>query len=172
MDFCRDQAAFSLLPRFSRWKNLVILRTFSKCFGMAGVRLGYGIMPVPLADALRSVHMPFSVNILAEAAGIAALSDTAFYEDSVRAVHEGRDFLAAGLAALGCSVFPSQANFLLFLPPPDCPKSAREIFDELLALGLIIRSLASYGLPGHLRVSVGNAEENRYFLTCLREVLA
>jgi histidinol-phosphate aminotransferase len=171
MDFCRDQAARSLLPRFFEIANLVILRTFSKCFGMAGVRLGYGIMPVALADALRRAHMPFSVNILAESAGIAALADTAFYEASVRAVHEGRDFLARGLAALGCPVYPSEANFLMFLLPSDCSKSAREIFDELLSRGLIIRPLSSYGLLRHLRVSVGSAAENRFFLVCLEEAL-
>ena len=172
MDFCRDETACSLLPRFSAFPNLVILRTFSKSFGMAGIRLGYGIMPQSLADAMRSVHMPFSVNILAESAGIAALRDTAFYNLTLRAVREGRDFLMEKLAALGCRVYPSEANFIMFQPPASCGKDAAEIFEYLLSRGLIIRPLKSYGLPRHLRVSIGTADENKRFLSLLQEALA
>ena len=172
MDFCRDESAFSLLPSFADFPNLVILRTFSKSFGLAGVRLGYGIMPVPLADRLRSAHMPFSVNILAEAAGITALEDKVFYEETLRVAREGRAFLAAELTALGCRVFPSQANFVMFQLPEPCAMPARQVFENLLSRGLIIRPLSSYGLPGHLRVSVGSPAENHLFITLLREVLA
>ena len=172
MDFARDQADFSLLPRFAEFSNLVILRTFSKSFGLAGIRLGYGIMPVPLADSLRSVHMPFSVNILAEAAGITALADKVFYAETLRAAREGRDFLARELAGLGCRVYPSEANFLMFQLPGACGKNARQVFEDLLSKGMIIRPLNSYGLPGHLRVSVGAPAENRLFITLLHEVLA
>ena len=172
MDFSRDEATFSLLPRLDEFKNLVILRTFSKSYGLAGIRLGYGIMPVPLADALRSAHMPFSVNILAEAAGIAALEDTVFYEATLEAVRAGRDFLASGLSALGCRVYPSQANFLMFQLPEHCGRDARQVFDALLSHGMIIRPLNSYDLPQHLRVSVGTSEENNIFITLVKEVLA
>lgn len=172
MDFCDDEAGFSLLGRIDEFENLAILRTFSKSYGLAGLRLGYGILPVALADALRSVHMPFSINILAEAAGIAALGDGVFYQATLRAVREGRSVLAKGLTALGCQVFPSHANFLMFELPQGCGKNAQAVFEALLARGLIIRPLASYGLPGHLRVSIGNEEENRLFLALMREVLA
>lgn len=170
MDFC--QSACSLLPRIDEFPNLVFLRTFSKSFGLAGVRLGYGIMPVRLADALRSVHMPFSINILAEAAGIAALEDTVFYEATQDAVRQGRGVLASGLESIGCTVFPSEANFLMFTLPHGCGKDARQVFDALLTRGVIIRPLGSYGLPAHLRVSIGNEQENRLFLEQLREVLS
>jgi len=172
MDFCRDEGACSLLPRFSAFPNLVILRTFSKSYGMAGIRLGYGIMPQPLADAMRSVRMPFSVNILAESAGIAALQDTAFYDLTLRTVREGRDFLAEKLAALGCRVYPSEANFIMFQPPGSCGRDAAGIFEYLLSRGLIIRPLKSYELPGHLRVSIGTEDENKRFLSLLQEALA
>ena len=172
MDFCRDESAFSLLPRLDEFPNLVILRTFSKSFGLAGIRLGYGIMPEFLADRLRAVHMPFSVNLLAEAAGMAALADKVFYAETLRATREGRAFLAGELAALGCRVYPSEANFLMFQLPDACGKDARRVFEDLLSKGLIIRPLNSYGLPGHLRVSVGSAEENRRFITLLREALS
>ena len=171
MDFCDDEAAFSLLGRIDEFPNLAVLRTFSKSFGLAGIRLGYGILPVPLAEALRSVHMPFSVNILAEAAGIAALGDAVFYEATMAAVREGRAVLAQGLAALGCRVYPSQANFLMFELPDGCGKDAAGVFETLLSRGLIIRPLASYGLPKHLRVSVGSEEENRFCLDLVRDVL-
>ena len=171
MDFCRDQAAFSLLPSYDRFPNLVVLRTFSKSFGLAGIRLGYGIMPVALADAVRGVHMPFSINILAEAAGIAALGDAVFYRATLEAVYSGRQYLSGELTALGCRVFPSEANFLMFQLPESCPYAASEAFERLLERGLIIRPLGSYGLPRHLRVSVGNAEENRFFISLLKEFL-
>jgi histidinol-phosphate aminotransferase len=172
MDFCRDEQAFSLLPHFADFTNLVILRTFSKSFGLAGLRLGYGIMPADLASRLRSVHMPFSVNILAETAGMAALEDTVFYAETLRSARTGREFLARELRVLDCRVFPSEANFLMFQPPASCGKSARDIFEALLRLGMIIRPLASYGLPGHLRVSVGSETENSLFIRLLREALA
>lgn len=172
MDLSDDEAAFSLLGRLDKFPNVAVLRTFSKSFGLAGIRLGYGILPVPLADALRSAHMPFSVNILAEAAGMAALEDRVFYEATLQAVRQGREELSRGLGALGCRVFPSQANFLMFTLPGGCGKGARQVFETLLSRGVIIRPLASYGLPDFLRVSVGSADENRLFLSLMREVLA
>lgn len=172
MDFCRNEAEYSLLKRCREYPNLVILRTFSKSFGLAGLRLGYGIMPEPLADALRSVHMPFSVNILAEAAGIAALQDDVFYQTTLETVARGKKELTAGLVALGCRVYPSEANFLMFKLPETCDKDASAVFQELLSRGMIIRPLKSYGLPQHLRVSMGSDEENRVFLSLMKEVLA
>lgn len=172
MDFCENQKAYSLLPRFEEFSNLVILRTFSKSYGLAGLRLGYGVMPIALADAMRSVHMPFSINILAEAAGIAALSDTDFYQATLKAVAEGRAVLSQGLADMGCKVFASHANFIMFQLPENAGKSALQVFEELLAKGLIIRPLKSYGLPRHLRVSIGDDKENALFLSLLQECLA
>ncbi len=170
-DFCREQGR-SLLPRFREFSNLVFLRTFSKSFGLAGLRLGYGIMPEALANSMRAAHMPFSVNILAEAAGIAALEDGAFLEATLRTVSEGRERLSEGLTSLGCRVHPSEANFIMFRPPATCAKDAAGIFQDLLERGLIIRPLKSYGLPEHLRVSVGTGEENERFLSLMREILA
>lgn len=172
MDFCGDEASFSLLPRFAEFSNLVILRTFSKSYGLAGLRLGYGIMPEALAGAMRDAHMPFSVNILAEAAGMAALADTVFYESTLAAVSKGRRQLKDGLESLGCTVYPSWANFLMFRLPEAHGRSAFAVFESLLERGVIIRPLKSYDLPDCLRVSVGTEEENRLFLMLLREVLA
>lgn len=171
MDFCGDEAAHSLLSRIDAFPNLAVLRTFSKSFGLAGLRLGYGIFPVQLADSLRRVRLPFSVNILAEEAGMAALTDTVFRAETLRVTAQGRAALHAGLTALGCHVFPSKANFLMFRPV-SVSGGAERLFDELLRRGIIIRPLKSYGLPDLLRVSVGNPDENAAFLKAVGEIVA
>ncbi len=167
VDFAEPLDTFTMLPYFETIPNLVILRTFSKMYGLAGLRLGYGVMPEWLADLLLRVKLPFSVNILAEQAGLAALEDGMFVAETLRVVREGREALTRALTNLGCTVWPSQANFLMFGPPMD----ARTLFEELLRKGVIIRPLASYGMPGKLRVSIGNEDENREFLAKTAEVL-
>jgi histidinol-phosphate aminotransferase len=170
VDFCPDPGAQSFVPLMNDFGNVVVLRTFSKAYGLAGLRLGCGIMPPALAAVLRAVHMPFSVNILAEAAGIAALEDREFYEETRRVVAEGRALLFEALSSLGCTVYPSQANFLMFRPGASHTRSAADLFEQLLARGVIIRRLTSYGLDDYLRVSVGTAEENRRFINLVGEL--
>ncbi len=169
MDFT-DEEAYSLLVQGNYPENVAFLRTFSKSYGLAGIRLGYGILPESLADYMWRARMPFSVNILAEEAGLAALEDTVFYEQSLKIVHEGRGQLQYGLEKLGCHVYTSHANFLMF--EPKNAKNTQEIFEALLHKGFIIRPLKSYGLPHLLRVSVGTAKENEAFLQALTAVLA
>ena len=168
VEFAAPEDKYSVMGRLSQLPNVMVLRTFSKLYGLAGARLGFGVMPEWLADILMRVRLPFSVNLLAEAAGLAALADTAFRQASLEAVSTGRAFLARELSRLGCRPRPSQANFLLFTPPAP----ARKVFEELLARGIIIRPLGSYGLPDDLRVSVGNARENQAFIKALEDVLA
>jgi len=167
IDFAEPLDEFTMLPHFGKIPNLVILRTFSKMYGLAGLRLGYGIMPEWLAGLLLRVKLPFSVNILAEQAGLAALDDDIFVAETLRVVREGRELLTRELTALGCRVWPSQTNFLMFDPPME----AKALFEELLRLGIIIRPLSSYGMPEKLRVSIGNEDENREFLAKTAEVL-
>ncbi len=170
MDFTDDESAHSLLPRLDEFPNLIVSRTFSKSFGMAGLRLGYAIMPEELADHMWRVRLPFSVNLMAEEAGIAALEDTAFHDETLRVVREGRGYLAGELERLGCRVYPSQSNFLMFEVPAGTPDAAG-LFEGLLRRGFILRPLTSYGLPRHLRVSVGTAEENTLLINAMRELL-
>ena len=170
MDFVDDEAAMSLLRRAEELPNTAFLRTFSKSFGLAGLRLGYGVLPPRLADYCRRVRLPFSVNILAEEAGLSALEDTTFRAATLRVVREGRRQLTEGLRALGCTVYASQANFLMFAPPSG--REALPLFEALLARGVIIRPLKSYALPHLLRVSVGTDEENAVFLQSCKEILA
>ena len=141
------------------------MRTFSKSYGLAGLRIGYAILPEELADAFWRARLPFSVNILAEEAALAALSDEAFRKATLTLVKESREILSLALQKLGCRVWPSQANFLLFTPPPGT--TAAECHEFLLEHGIIIRRLGSYNLPDHLRVSIGNKAENAAFVKAM-----
>lgn len=173
MDFADPEhggeAAFSLLPRLHEFPNVAVLRTFSKSRGLAGLRLGYGIVPPAVAERYWRVRLPFSVNILAEEAGLAALEDHVFYSETLSTVQQGRGQLLSGLKKLGCVPLPSQANFVMFQLPE--PHTVGAVHEGLLQRGVIARPLGSYGLPRHMRVSVGTAEENSLFLTALQEIL-
>ena len=170
MEFAENEASASLLASGTLPENTAFLRTFSKSWGLAGLRLGYGVLPSALAEYFWRARLPFSVNILAEEAALAALSDTACRRATLDAVRQGRATLCDGLAELGCTVWPSAANFLLFQLPPSAG-TARDCFEGLLRRGIIIRPLNSYNLPEHLRVSVGNAKENTAFLAAMRDIL-
>ena len=168
MDFCDNEAAHSLLPRLMDFPNVAVLRTFSKSYGLAGLRLGCGLMHPELAAVLRTVSIPFAVSLMAEEAGLAALKDDAFYRETLRVSRAGRVWLNRELKALNCEVWPSQANFLLV----KTPRPGNEVFEALLRKGVIVRPLASgYNLPDHLRISIGTAEENAALVKALREIL-
>lgn len=170
MDFCEDEQAASLLGLPALPDTVAVLRTCSKSWGLAGLRLGYAILPPAVADGFWRCRLPFSVNVLAEEAALAALGDMTFREATLAAVRQGRKTLRLGLERLGCQVWPSEANFLMFrLPSGSMPAS--RCFEALLARGIIIRALASYDLPEYLRVSVGTAAENAAFLAALAAVL-
>ena len=145
MDFADDEQATSLLAQGASLPNVAFLRTFSKSYGLAGLRLGYGVLPQELAGYMWRARLPFSVNILAEEAGLAALEDAVFYQETLRVVREGRSQLGAGLTTLGCTVYPTQANFIMIAPPAGI--DAQELFEKLLQKGFIVRPLKSYGLP-------------------------
>ncbi len=171
MDFAEPQEAYSLMGLLGEFPNVAVLRTFSKMYGLAGLRLGYGVMPEWLADYCLRVKPPFSVNILAEEAGIAALADTDFVAATKEAVTSGRNYLTRELKAMGCTVWPSQANFFIFDLPSGAGLDAKGLFETLLARGIILRPLASYGLPGSLRLSVGNAFENGELIRAMKDIL-
>ncbi len=167
IDFVDDIKEFSIIDEIDKFENVIILRTFSKAYGLAGLRLGFGIMTEELAQTVEKARLPFSVNILAEKAGVAALKDKRFYELTVNTVKEERKKLFSYLKDLGCRVLPSYANFLMFSPPVDC----NYVYEELLKKGIIIRSLKSYQISDFLRVSIGSPEENKIFLNGLKEVI-
>mgnify|MGYP000182478208 CR=1 FL=1 len=149
------------------YPNLVITRTFSKIYGMAGLRLGYGIMRPEVLAPLYTARDPFSVNGLAVAAGLAALDDVEHLERTQALTRDGKAYLCAAFARLGLPYVPSEANFVLF----EVPRPASEVFNQLLRRGVLVRPCGSFGLPSHLRVSVGTAEENARFVAALEAVL-
>ncbi len=146
--------------------NLLISRTFSKAYGLAGLRVGYALADASVAAMLNRVRQPFNVNSVAQAAAIAALADADYVVESARLNRAGLAQLSAGLDALGIAYVPSHANFLLV----QVGESAA-VYESLLRQGVIVRPVGNYGLPGHLRVSVGLTGENERFLAALRVAL-
>jgi len=152
----------------ARHPNLVIARTFSKAYGLAGVRAGYALSHPDIADLLNRVRQPFNVSVVALAAAAAALDDREHVTATVALNREGLARLREGLTALGFEVLPSAANFLLCdLRRPAAPLSA-----ALLRRGVIVRPVVNYGLPNHLRISTGTAEQNERLLAAMAAALA
>jgi histidinol-phosphate aminotransferase len=149
-----------------KYPNFIVTRTFSKVYGLAGLRVGYALMHPDVADLLNRVRQPFNVNSLALAAAAAALEDRKFVAKSCRMNRTGMKSLERGLKALGLGFIPSCANFLTFRV-----SRARTVYEKLLRLGVIVRPLANYDMPDHLRVTVGTPKENEKFLKALRTAL-
>jgi histidinol-phosphate aminotransferase len=145
-----------------RFPNLVVVRTFSKAYGLAGLRVGYGLMHAAVADILNRVRQPFNVNSLALTAARAALDDMEFVARSYATNLQGLRQLEEGVQALGLEAIPSYGNFLTVRVG-----KAAEVYKRLLRRGVIVRPVAGYELPEHLRVTVGTAEENVRFLAAL-----
>jgi histidinol-phosphate aminotransferase len=156
--------------------NLLISRSFSKAYGLAGLRVGYGVAHPDVTDLLNRVRQPFNVNSLAQAAASAALFDEDFLKTSYDCNQAGLLQLTKGLEALGLGVMPSRGNFVLVdlstRQPNAKPSDAlgSKVFDALLAKGVITRPVGNYGLPNHLRVSIGTAAENDAFLKAMGQV--
>lgn len=151
----------------ARYPNLVVTRTFSKAFGLAALRVGYGVMAATVADILNRVRQPFNVNTLAQVAAVAALDDEDYVDESRALNRAGLAQLAAGFDALGLAHLPTQANFVLV----DVGDAAR-VNRALLRQGVIVRPVGNYGLPTWLRVTVGLAQENARLLAALKGALA
>jgi histidinol-phosphate aminotransferase len=148
--------------------NLIITRTFSKAYGLAGLRVGYSISHPQVADLLNRVRQPFNVNSVALAAAEAALSDEAHLARSIAVNRAGLAYLAAQFDRLGLVFIPSIGNFISF----ELPGEAAPIYQALLREGVIVRPIGAYGMPRHLRVSVGLAAENEHFVQALERVLS
>ena len=145
-------------------KNLLVVRTFSKAYGLAGLRIGYGLTSPELADYLNRVRQPFNVNSLAQAGALGALEDEAFFQKTRRLILKGRKKLEGELQRLGLRVVPSQTNFILI----EVPLEAQSLYEAMLRQGVIIRSMKSFGLDRFIRVNVGLPSENARFLRALR----
>ena len=167
IEFVQDPDCAQGIDYAQEERPVVVLRTFSKAYGLAGLRVGYGIMPESIAMLLHRVRQPFNVNTPAQAAAAAALDDHDFMKQSLTVVHEGLDFIGKRLDGMNIRHFPTQANFLLI----DVENNADEIYNRLLSKGVIARSMTSYGFPQYIRVSVGLPQENQRFVDALKDVL-
>ena len=154
----------------SRYPNLVVTRTFSKAYGLASLRVGYGISSPQIADLLNRVRPPFNVDSFALAAAAAALSDDDYVAQSVAANKAGMQQLTAAFEALGLSFIPSVGNFIAFRVPD--AMGAMDVYKQLLAKGVIVRPVANYEMPQYLRVSIGTQSENATFISALTAVLS
>lgn len=146
---------------------VVVLRTFSKAYGLAGLRVGYGLMDKDIAQILNRVRMPFNVNSLAQAAALAALDDTDYLQKSKKVIQDGLSYLYGELDNMGIEYYKTQSNFFLIY----VKRSADEVFEALLHEGVIVRSMTSYGYPEYIRLTVGLPEENRRFIKAFEKVM-
>jgi histidinol-phosphate aminotransferase len=161
-------AALNTLQFIREGCPLITLRTFSKIYGLAGLRIGYGIAPAPVIEDLNRVREPFNVNSAAQAAALAALQDEQHLQRSRDLVEKGKEQLARGLQELGLRPVPTQANFIFV----DLRRDAKQVFLELMRRGVIVRSGDIFGFPTYIRVTIGTAEQNALFLEQLAAVLA
>jgi histidinol-phosphate aminotransferase len=148
--------------------NLIITRTFSKAYGLAGLRIGYSLSSPEIADILNRVRQPFNNNALALAAAEAALSDEDYLQQTIAVNTQGMADLTTGFKGLGLEWIPSAGNFVSV----DLRRPGQAIYEALLRKGVIVRPVANYGLPNHLRISIGTQAENQFFLEALAETLA
>jgi histidinol-phosphate aminotransferase len=155
------------LPYVREGRNVVVLRTFSKAYGLAGHRIGYGVMRSEIAGWLNRTREPFNVNTMAQAAAIAALEDHEHIARTLAMNEQGKRDMIAAFTELGLPYTPSYANFMWV----DTQKDAKSVNQALLRKGIIIRVSDSFRAPTHLRVTIGTPEENKRFLDALREAL-
>jgi histidinol-phosphate aminotransferase len=165
-DYVEDPDYPDSLAYQRRDRLLLTLRTFSKIYGLAGVRVGYGVGPLEVIEVLNRIRQPFNVNALAQVAALAALDDQPHVERTRANNREGLAYLRGVFEKLGRPYVPSWANFLLV----DVGDGAR-VYDALLRRGVIVRPMDVYGFPRHLRVTVGTPEENQRFAESLAAVL-
>ncbi|WP_342381772.1 histidinol-phosphate transaminase [Myxococcus stipitatus] len=158
----------SAVELFRRHPNLVALRTFSKIHGLAGIRLGYGVMDAKLATYVQRTRMPFNLTVVAQAAGLAALEDTEHVQRTRENNRQGLRYFEAELPKLGITLTKSHANFVF----ADFGRPSTELYELLLRKGVIVRPFAGGGFPTCLRISVGTASENERCVRALKEVLS
>lgn len=170
-----DEAYYEYARRFRDYpdtlaylkrKNVIVTRTFSKVYALAGLRVGYGLARKELIEAMDKVREPFNVNSLAQVAAEAALKDRRFVRKSLNLVINGKKYLYRNLERLGYRYIPSATNFVLV----NIGKNAKGVYNKLLRKGIIVREMSAWGLDGFLRVNIGTMKENRRFIEALKKV--
>ena len=165
-EYLAPEARYDSIRWLGRYPSLVVTRTFSKVYGLAGLRVGYALAAAGIADLMNRVRQPFNVNSVALAAATAALDDTDFVRESYELNRSGMRQLTEGFRRLAVEFIPSHGNFVSFRV-----KDAAGVYRKLLTAGVIVRPIASYGMPHHLRVTIGLESENARFLSALAGAL-
>ena len=166
-EFASNQEQINSIGWLKHNPNLIITRTFSKAYGLAGLRVGYSLSSPEIADVLNRVRQPFNNNALALVAAQAALGDEDYLQQTIAVNRQGMVDLTEGFKALGLEWIPSAGNFVSV----DLQRPGQPIYEALLRKGVIVRPVANYGMPNHLRISIGTQAENQFFLKALAETL-
>ena len=165
--FARADDFLSALDVLEEYQNLIVAKTLSKSHGLAGLRVGFGMAQEQLLESLLRIKPPFNVNILAEKAGAAALSDTPFLTRTLETTWEGLDYFYDQFDRLGLEYVPSQTNFVLLR----LGRHARDVYQELLRRGIITRYMNAPELKDYIRITTGLPHENQAVITALEDVL-
>jgi histidinol-phosphate aminotransferase len=166
-EYMQDTAYASAAPLIAECSNLVVVRTFSKAYGLAGMRCGYAISSAPVADLLSRLRKPFNVSSITLVAALAAFEDQAHLQQVISANAQGREQLAGFFKNLGLPIIAASCNFITV----EIGERAADVAAALLKQGVIVRSLAPYNMPHHLRISIGTAAENEIFMRKLADCL-
>lgn len=153
--------------KYVRSKNVIVLKTFSKAYGLAGLRIGYAVSNNEFTSFMERARQPFNVNMLAQAGALAALDDANFLKKTKKTALEGKAFLYEALKKMGLSYVPSVANFILI----DVETDGLTMFKEMLKFGVIVRDMNQYGLKNFIRVTIGTPNENERFIKVLKKIL-
>ncbi|MCX5715821.1 MAG: histidinol-phosphate transaminase [Candidatus Omnitrophica bacterium] len=167
-EFGRQEKDYPDTMKYLDRKNVIISRTFSKAYGLSGLRLGYAMADPALVACMEKVREPFNVNLLAQAGGLAALDDKAFVKKTIKNTKEGKAFFYKEFKKLGLEYVPSATNFVIV----NLKRDSKEVFKKMLSLGVIVRDMKAWGLDTYIRVTVGTEKENKKFIKALKESLA
>ena len=168
LEYMDDALKPDIKKILEKYKNVVVTRTFSKVYALAGLRIGYSLSDPEVADLINRVRQPFNTNLLAQAAALASLEDNEHVIKSVDMNNQGKHYLLSELDKCGLSCLPSMGNFLSI----DFKRDAQPIYEALLHKGVIVRPVGSYDMPEYLRVTIGTQAQNQRFIQALKEVLS
>jgi histidinol-phosphate aminotransferase len=167
VDFMGPELRIDVLAYIRSGRPVAALRTFSKAYGLSGLRLGYGIMHGEMAGYLHRVRQPFNVNSLAQVGGVAALEDDEHYRMTLQKSRDGIAWLSKEVVKLGCRPMGTHTNFFLI----DVKGDGRQLYEHMLRQGVIVRPMQAYGYPEYIRITVGRADENQRFIEALAKSL-
>jgi len=167
VDFVAPELRIDVLSYIRHGSQVATLRTFSKAYGLSGLRLGYGVMDVEMAGYLNRVRQPFNVNSLAQVGGVAALADDEHYRMTLEKSRAGIIWLSREVTKLGCRPMETHTNFFLI----DVKGDGRKLYEHMLYQGVIVRPMQAYGYPNYIRITVGRRDENERFIGALAKSL-